>query len=76
MKESDAAANEAILAHAEFARTVKSWLSVPGYGDGSGDEEEDAAAGTDDGGAGSNKRGGAFALALGPEEGEAGNSDM
>lgn len=39
VKDSDAAANEALLAHAEFTRTAKSWLSAAtGGGGGSGDK--------------------------------------
>jgi hypothetical protein len=41
VKDSDVATNEALLAHAEFSRSVKSWLSIPAYGDGSEDEEND-----------------------------------
>ncbi|KEF59070.1 uncharacterized protein A1O9_03913 [Exophiala aquamarina CBS 119918] len=51
VKESDVAANEAILAHAEFSQTVKSWLSIPAYGGGDDIEGENAQGG-DNGGAG------------------------
>lgn len=52
VKDSDAAANEALLAHAEFTRTAKSWLSAATGGGGQGlyddDDEHDQDAASSD----------------------------
>lgn len=68
VKDSDVAANEALLAHAEFSRSVKSWLSIPAYGDRSDDDNDDQVSDKDGAGGKPTSRDGLHGLRVAGEE--------
>lgn len=77
VKDSDAAANEALLAHAEFTRSARSWLSgaLGGYQGDGGDHGDDNQTSREEAGQSPKKDDGLNSLSLRPA-GEEFNSDM